>query len=433
MKLFGVCGSPVLHSKSPLIFAQLIKTSSAEAAYTRVAADSSGEVLFFFNALGFSGMNITSPYKKEIVPYLAALDEAAALTGSVNTILRQGDSVKGCNTDHAGVVNALERRGIPLAGRKCVVLGAGGAAASAAFGLLKKGAEVILFNRTYEKARKTAEALGCWAVRWELLKDALHEADIFISAIPSGIECVRRDWLRKNLIVFEANYKKPTLLELAESAGCPTIKGEEWLLHQALEAWALFTGEPAGKFEIDFAALDAAGREKIKPNISLIGFMGCGKTSVGRRLAEKMDLEFFDSDAEIKTNEGMEIQKIFEKKGESYFRAKEKAVIEKLGEMKGTVFSCGGGAVVDPENRRLLQERSLVIFLFSTLTTCLKRAEGDPRPLLNHEHSLKSAEELFRKRKDAYFCAADLLVNGEKKIEEVSRKICDEIRQAYGN
>lgn len=161
--------------------------------------------------------------------------------------------------------------------------------------------------------------------------------------------------------------------------------------------------------------------------------MGCGKSSVGRRLAEKMDLKFFDSDEEIEKSEGMEVKGIFEKKGETYFRAKERTMVDKLKEMKGTVFSCGGGAVADVKNRQILRDYSLVIFLFSTLKTCLKRAQGNKRPLLNNDHSRKIAEELYRKRKEVYFCAADLLVNGEKKREEVANKIYDEISHTFGN
>lgn len=433
MRFFGVAGSPVLHSKSPFIFAHFLKNSSIEAGYGRVAADSASEVIFLFNSFGFSGMNITSPFKNEIIPYLAALDEPSSLTGSVNTIIRQGGVIKGCNTDHSGVVKALEKRGINLAGEKCVVVGAGGAAAAAAFGLLRKGAQVTVVNRTYEKAQRTANSLGCRAVQLELLREILNDADILVSAIPSGIEFIQKDWLRENLIVFDANYKKPALLEMAESAGCRAIKGEEWLYYQALDAWALFTGQPSGELEIDFSAFNSAGCGREGSNISLIGFMGCGKSSVGRRLAEKMDLKFFDSDEEIEKSEGMEVKGIFEKKGETYFRAKERTMVDKLREMKGTVFSCGGGAVADVKNQQILRDYSLVIFLFSTLKTCLKRAQGNKRPLLNNDHSRKVAEELYRKRKEIYFCAADLLVNGEKKTEEVANKIYDEISHTFGN
>jgi shikimate dehydrogenase len=491
MRFFAVAGAPVLHSKSPLIFRHFFQNSSIKAAYGRVAASSAAEVIFIFNSFGFDGMNITAPFKNKIIPYLTELDETALATDSVNTIVKWGDGIKGFNTDPEGAVKALEQKNIRLARQKCIVVGAGGAGAAAAFGLLKKGAEVAIVNRTYEKAQKIAASLGCRAVEPELLRNILKEADILVSAINAGNEFIKREWLRKGLIVLDANYKKPDLFHRAKSRGCRAIKGEEWLYHQAIEAYAIFTGSAAARaviFPLDLRSellgqlhcrreplimdpteslfpgskagfapsqkkadreqsahwtketngesalrLDLNEARRKKLNISLVGFMGSGKTSVGQKLAEKMGLELIDSDQEIENNEGMEIEKIFKKRGEAYFRAKEKMIVNKLRKMKGKIFSCGGGAVVDSENRQILKEHSLIIFLYSTLITCLKRAEGTKRPLLIEALSGRSVEELYQLRKNLYFSTSDLLINSEKNVEEVANKIHEEISQAFGN
>ena len=459
MKFFAVAGLPILHSKSPLIFKHFFKKFSMGAAYGRVAAGSASEIIFIFNSFGFDGMNITTPFKNEIIPCLSGLDEVASATGSVNTIIRWKNGAKGFNTDPAGVVRALEKRNIQLAGKKCAVIGAGGAGASAAFGLIQKGAEVTIVNRTVEKARKLAASLGCQAGEPDLLADIIKEAEIIVSAITSGKGFIQKDWLKKDQVVLEANYKQPVILPLARSAGCQAISGEEWLYQQAVEAREIFFSSQkggkvgAGSFRSpdsggqpaisDLAArpeilsefsflFDQDDRKENKRNITLIGFMGSGKTSIGERLASKMGLKFIDTDRLIESREKMSIEEIFEKKGEAYFRAQEKITIKKLAMERGALFSPGAGAITDEENRQILKKNSTVIFLFSTLDTCLKRASGTKRPLLN-KSSQQEIEDIYETRKGLYFTTADLMVNGEKSLEEVTDKIDSEIREVFND
>ncbi len=459
MKFFGVAGSPVFHSKSPLIFERFFKDLPGEAVYGRIAAGSAGEVIFIFNSFGFDGMNITSPFKTEIIPYLSELDEVASATGSVNTIIRWRDGVKGFNTDPAGVVMALERRNIQLAGKKCVVIGAGGAGASAAFGLIQKGAEVTIVNRTVEKARKLAVSLGCQAAEPEFLANIIKEAQIIISAITSGEGFINKNWLKKDQVVLEANYKQPVILPLARSAGCQAISGEEWLYYQAVEAREIFFSQQKGgkvgaeAFRPDDsnqqrAISDQALRPELlsefsflpgqddttkkKRNIALVGFMGSGKTSIGERLASKMGLKFIDTDRLIESREKMSIEEIFNKKGEAYFRAQEKVTIRKLAAERGAVFSPGAGAIMDEESRQILKENSTVIFLYSTLKTCLKRASGTKRPLLEKANQ-QEIENLYETRKGLYFTTADLMVNSEQSLEEVTDRIESEVGEVFND
>ena len=433
MKYFGVAGNPILHSKSPLLFEGFFKQASIEASYTRVAADSAGEVVFLFKSFGFQGMNVTAPFKSDIVSHLSCLDEVVSLTGSANTVVRDKNGLKGFNTDCLGVVDTLGQRGLMLAGKKCVVLGAGGAGAAAAFGLINRGAVVTVVNRTLDKAERIANGLGCRAAAIKFLKDILRDADLLVSAISSGQKIVERDWLHRGLVVLNANYKDPVLSDMARSARCEIIEGEDWLYHQALGAFSVFTNRSAIKKKMPPALSAPDYWDMKKNNISLIGFMGCGKSSVGRILAASMNWRFIDSDEEIEKKEGMTIDRIFKEKGESFFRTREKMMVEKLRGLKGTVFSWGGGTVLDSENRNILREHSLVVFLFSTLESCLKRLGSEGRPLLAGPDMEKKAERLYEERKKFYFSQADLMVNSEKNEKEVAGKIHDEIRQAFRN
>ncbi|MDD8020158.1 MAG: shikimate kinase [Acidobacteriota bacterium] len=459
MKFFAVAGSPILHSKSPRIFKHFFRNFPMEAAYGRVAADSAGEIIFIFNSFSFDGMNITAPFKTEIISYLSELDEVALATGSVNTIIKWKDGIKGFNTDPAGVVMALERRNIQLAGKKCLVIGAGGAGASAAFGLIQKGAEVTIVNRTAEKARKLAASLGCQAAEPDSLAAIIREAEIIISAITSGEGFIKKNWLKKDQVVLEANYKQPVILPLAASAGCQVISGEEWLYHQAVGAREIFfSQQKGGQVEPGTFRSHDSGRQpapigqtsavqvlsnfssffdqddttKKRRNITLVGFMGSGKTSIGERLALKMGSKFIDTDRLIESREKMSIEEIFNKKGEAYFRAEEKVTIRKLAAERGAVFSPGAGAIMDEESRQILKENSTVIFLYSTLKTCLKRASGTKRPLLDKGNQ-QEIENLYETRKELYFTTADLMVNSEKSLEEVTDKIESEVGEVFND
>lgn len=164
----------------------------------------------------------------------------------------------------------------------------------------------------------------------------------------------------------------------------------------------------------------------MKNNIVLCGFMGCGKSTVGRALAAKLNYKFCDSDAVIEQREGMSISNIFAHKGEPYFRELEKTVIRELSEQKGLIIATGGGAVLNSENAENLRRTGLVIFLDITPEAVLKRLEGDTtRPLLMRDDKEFAINELMTKRKPLYAAAGHHTVNAEQPIEKVIEKIVE--------
>lgn len=433
-KLLAVTGNPVLHSKSPLIFNTIFQHLGIDAVYGRVAASNAGEAVFLFRELGLTGMNVTAPFKKRIIKHLDHIDEAAAKIGGVNTVVVTKGKLKGFNTDHTGVTQSLTNRGISIGGKNCTVLGAGGAGRAAVYGLLKQGGLVTVVNRTYEKACHAAEIFKCNARPMEELEQLLSQSDILISTLSAAVDIIPGDWLHPRLVVFDANYKKSHLSEKAIQRGCTLIKGEEWLLNSAIPAyWYFLGGEPGddglfGKIKEQLLTPAPAPPK----HIALVGFMGSGKSACGRALAKNLQFAFKDLDEDIELETGQTIPQIFQTRGEAYFRQLEKEGLRKaLDARKTTVFACGGGLVADMENRSLLKENALVIWLYSSVRTALERIRPGSRPLLECDNPAKKAREILTQRMASYADSADLIIPNESSIEEAVEKINDEILNTF--
>lgn len=164
----------------------------------------------------------------------------------------------------------------------------------------------------------------------------------------------------------------------------------------------------------------------MKNNIVLIGFMGCGKTTVGQELAEQLSYAFLDTDLYIEEKEGMAIREIFTEKGEDYFRRLETSSLEELAlNTEKAIVSSGGGLPLRPENAKLLQKLGFVIYLKVEKETVLERLQGDTtRPLLQCEDPAKKVEELLAYRNPIYEVGAHLVVSvDEKSVEEIVEEI----------
>ena len=436
--LLAVTGNPVLHSKSPLMFNHVFNQGKIAATYFRIAANSAEEAMFLFREAGLTGMNVTAPFKKDIMAELDHIDSAAEKIGGVNTIARLEHGISGFNTDHIGVARSIEAITGPLTNKHCVVLGAGGAGRAAAYGLIAKGADVIIVNRTLAKAEDAAQKLGCAAASLDRLKELLAGADVLVSSLSSGVEVVQPDWLRQDLVVLDANYKSSMLAEHARATGCQLARGEDWLLYQAIPAYRHFmNSNPADNWMKQ--ALDKTNPLGDKRTvISLTGFMGTGKSSVAKLLGEKLNYQVVDSDDLLEKKAGITIPEIFKTKGEEYFRKLEKEIVNELLDHKlnNTVISWGGGVVIDQENRQKIKEHSLGIWLFARPWKNLELIKDGTRPLLNVEDPGETARKIFLGRRGYYAEAADLMVNSDCEFHNpisIAEKIYEEIRQTFKN
>lgn len=436
-RLFAVAGDPVLHSLSPEIFTRLFRTAGMNATYFRLAAENGREVIDAARAMGLAGVNITSPFKEDVLPYLEDTDGPGRTIGAVNGIVARSGGFVGFNTDHIGVIGALRARGISPEGRKAVVLGAGGAARAAAYALLQAGsARVTLVNRTVERARAAARRLGCNYCSLEDSAPPLRKCDICVSCVPPGLGLPASAALGNGCTFLAAGYRRSVPPRRGPDGGPLMIDGREWLLHQALPSFRLLTGREAPKSLRDRAAwnrLDRAPRPK--PNVALVGFSGAGKTTVGRRLAKAMGYGFADTDALVEGRAGMSVAEIFRKRGESGFRELERAVIHDAIPAAGrTVFSIGGGGLGRADNRSVVERHCLVVWIWASLRASLGRVRPGSRPLLDHDARGARAEELFSARLPLYARASDMAVVGEKKpVARIVGRIKNEIDQAFAD
>jgi len=432
-RLFAVAGSPVFHSKSPLIFNTAFRDVAIDAAYLRLAASGAEEVVSMARHIGMDGLNITSPFKSDILRCLDEVDPDARIIGAVNTVVRRGSRLKGYNTDMAGVLAAIRGSGIDPAGVKAVVLGAGGAGRAACLALVSAGARVVLINRTFEKAEIAAKRLGCTAVALDQAKEALVGAHLLVSAVSSGERLIKPSALRRNLAVLEANYGRPSaLVEDAQGAGCTLIDGREWLLGQAVPAFELFIDRtaPAAQMRRALWKKRVDGRR----NIALIGFMGTGKSAVAEIVASLSGMALVDIDRKIEEKAGMSVSELFAARGEGEFRKMEQAEIEEMSLESNQVVSCGGGVVMNRSNVRALRNNCLSVWLWADVGTALGRiGETGSRPLLHSPDPEGAARALLAARIPSYARTSDLLVNTVgKEPRQIAERIWNEIRQSFG-
>ncbi len=248
-RVYGVAGDPVAHSLSPVIMNAALRRENVNGVYLALHAKTLKDLLACVRDIPIHGLSITMPYKQAIVKYLDNTDSHSAKIGACNTVVRAQDGkLYGFNTDTVGVVRPLEQR-LPVAGAKVLVLGAGGAARAAVFGLRERGAEVWILNRRAGPAQKLArQAKARCLKRSDLTKQAF---DAIINATPVGMGNTRESPLKEDEIkagyVFDMIYDPPEtrLLKLAQAQGAQVIPGIEMFVHQAARQFEIWTGKPA--------------------------------------------------------------------------------------------------------------------------------------------------------------------------------------------
>jgi shikimate dehydrogenase len=430
MKLFAVTGNPILHSKSPQIYNDWFKRTHFPAHYFRLAADSSLEAIQLYEEIGLSGLNVTAPFKNSICNNLDSIDESAKIIDGCNTVYSIDNKLIGTNTDYYGVLQTLQNSGIELNGLKCLIIGTSGAGAAAAYGLKKYGAEVTLCNRTQEKAENLANKLNCWFVDFSNLRLEISVNALIINTLPSDVKIIKSEWINSHHIIFDANYKNSYLEAICSNKGIQFINGEKWLINQAVPAFKLYTGLEATQNNLELKSKFTS-----KPvNITLIGFMATGKSTVAHFLAKLFGYQYVDLDEKIENREKSSISSIFEQNGETYFREQEKNMLKEVMLESNQIISCGGGIVLDENNRKLLSNNSLVVWLWADYETILSRVNDDKRPLLNSLDRRKTIENLLNQRKSLYALACDILINTDGRTpDEIAQKIYEEINQAFSS
>ena len=400
----GLLGRKLGHSYSPAIHRQL-------ADYSYALFEVEPEDLDAFLRSGrFDGLNVTIPYKKDVIAYCAELSDTARAIGAVNTLVRQPDgTLYGDNTDAYGFEMLVRSSGAEITGKKALVFGSGGASATAQYVLRKLGArEVVVISR---RGENTYDNLARHA-----------DAQIAVNTTPvgmypdTGVSPVQLSQLPALEAALDVVYNpaRTDFLLQAESRGLKRENGLQMLVAQAKKSCEDFTGSalPDSVIPTITAALT-----RDMQNIVLIGMPGCGKTSVGRALAETLHRPFLDADEILVQQAGMSIPDIFRLEGEDGFRRRETAVLAGLGKRSGCILATGGGCVTRAENYPLLRQNGTIF----CLTRALDLLPSAGRPV----SQALGAEAIYAQRKPLYERFADHMISNDGALSDTINEILE--------
>ena len=401
---FGLIGEKLGHSFSPRIHQLLgvpgycLRPMPPE------------ELPAFLERRDFRGVNVTIPYKQQVIPWCSQLSPRASRIGSVNTLVRRQDgSLWGDNTDYQGFLAMADRAGVDFSGRKVLILGSGGTSLTARTAAEDRGAaSVTVVSR---RGPVTYDSL-----------DAHRDAQVIVNTTPVGM------WPRcgEKLIdigqfsccqgVLDVIYNplKTALVLDAEERGIPASGGLPMLVAQAWAAAKEFLAREIPESRA-WEILDLLTAER--RNIVVMGMPGSGKTTVGRALAEALGRPFADTDQEVAKEAGAAIPEIFAREGEAGFRRREAAAIARCCSGTGAVVAIGGGAAMFPENRRAILQNGIPVLLERELDA-LETGRG--RPL---SPDREAAAALWRQRMPVYRAFAAAAVDNNGTVEAAVARI----------
>lgn len=372
----------------------------------------------FMKKKDFLGINVTIPYKEKVIPYLDYIDESAKLIGAVNTIVNKNGKLYGYNTDFLGLKDLIIKSKINIKGQKVAILGNGGTS---------KTAKAVLEYLGANSIKVTALNPVGDEISYDELNLQYNDINIILNATPVGMYPNNLDTLidiskfSKLVGIIDVIYN-PLHTKLVMDAKKQKIKacnGLYMLVAQAVYASAIFKGEVADQTLIDKVYTKI---KKQKQNIVLIGMPSCGKSSIGRMLAKKLNKQFIDIDKEIEKEIGTSIKTFIELSGEESFRNLESQITYKYSKLNNLVISTGGGVIKRPTNIEVLKQNGIIIFIDRPLEL-LKPTKS--RPLTNDIEKLK---KIYLERYDIYMNSADIVVKNDKEFDECVYKIHQEVK-----
>ena len=397
----GLLGRKLGHSYSPQIHSQL-----GDYSYD-IFEKEPEELEAFLKSDDFTGLNVTIPYKKAVIPYLDHLSPIAQRLGAVNTIVRNADgTLTGHNTDHFGFLSMLERSGLSPAGKKVLVLGSGGASATVCAVLQDAGANVVVISRSaedhYGNLHRHADAAIIVNTTPVGMYPHTGQAPLSLSGFPQ---------LEGVLDVIYNPARTQLLLE-AERRGLVTMNGLWMLVAQAKQSAEWFCGHSIEDGRI--ARIHSHLKRQME-NIVLIGMPGSGKSTVAALLQEMTGRTAIDADKQIEAAAGMAIPQIFALQGEEGFRQLEMQVLAQLGMGSSAIIATGGGCVTRKENFDSLRQNGTVFWL-----------QRDPEVLPTEGRPLSQRGDLaamFAIRKPLYEAFCHYAVDNNGTPEEAAAQI----------
>ena len=263
-KVYGVAGDPIAHSLSPQMMNTAFRRENINAVYVPLQTSDVNDLLTCVRGIPVQGVSITMPLKEDVMAQLDKTDALSTKIGACNTVIRSQDGkLYGFNTDVAGVIRPLEQR-LPLHGARVLVIGAGGAARAAVFGLKERNAEVWVMNRTADKGQRLARQAHAHSISRPQLKKL--QFDVIINATPVGMSATRvqspideSELQAKYLFEMIYNPFETKLVKMARAKGIQVIPGSEMFVHQGARQFEIWTGKPAPVEDMHRAVLHALG------------------------------------------------------------------------------------------------------------------------------------------------------------------------------
>lgn len=373
----------------------------------------------FLTKKEFIGINVTMPYKVDCMQYLDNVEQRARQIGAVNTIINQRGFLMGYNTDYIGFIYLLNKNNVEVFGKDCVVMGSGGTSKMIRVALQNKGARRIRYcsrNRNNGMSYK------------DLAVDI--DVQVLINATPVGkypnIDETPVDISQMKALetVIDINYDPYTtaLGVDAKERGLKYVGGIDMLVMQAGAAHKLFTNRRVNDEEV------AKLTKKIirsSVNIVLIGMMGAGKTTIGKKLAKKLRKRFIDTDDLVEQSADASISDVIKYRGLKDFRRMEANVILRCSKVKNAVIATGGGSIENIDNIRRLRKNGIIVFLNRDIEKEIKVAFADEykkRPLAIDEAKFR---ELYANRYAIYKKCADIIIEDNDDIKSIVKEIIE--------
>lgn len=406
---FGCIGEHLAHS-----FSKEIHNKIGEYDYIlrEVAREDLDE---FMTDRDFEGINVTIPYKLDVIPHLYEISPMAKEIGAVNTIVNKEGKLYGYNTDFSGMSALIHRIGLDLKGKKVLILGTGGTSKTAnAVARSMEASEVINAGRTGKNG----------SVTYEEVYKSHTDAQIIINTTPCGMYpntegCPIDVWQFPKLEgAMDAIYNplRPVFVQQVQKRGLPAEGGLYMLVAQAVFAAEKFMNKPYGTEIIDdiFNRLTAQ-----KQNIVLTGMPGSGKTTVGKILAQETGFEFIDTDEYIEQKTGKHPSEIINSMGIDAFRDMESEAIREISSKSACIIATGGGAILREENVDWLKQNGRIYFMDRPIEDIIPT---DDRPLSSSREEL---EKRYNERYHIYCSTADETVKVDADAATIARRICN--------
>lgn len=367
----------------------------------------------FMKEKDFKAINVTIPYKEEVIPYLDFVDEGARKIGAVNTIVNSDGKLYGYNTDFYGLKSLTEKTGADIKDKKVLILGTGGTSRTAYAVAQSLGAREIL---------KVTRRSGLGYITYDEMYQHHKDAEIIINTTPCGmypqngespVELNGFDCL-EGVIDVIYNPLCTKLVSDAKKRGLKAECGLFMLCAQAVKAAEFFTGKtyPSDMCEKIFSEIYSK-----KQNIVLVGMPSSGKTTVGKYISEMYGYEFEDTDDMIVRKHKMTIPEIFEKYGEETFRVWESECVEEISKMSGYVIATGGGAILREENVDCLRQNGKLYFVDRPLELLMPTTS---RPLSGDRNAL---QKRYEERYDIYKSVSDDIILNTGTKQECAERI----------